>query len=83
MSLIGQEAPVKIRGSVMAMNSMLGALGILIFTLVGGRLYDQVAPWGPFVFAGAYQTIVLIAAIIIRMVSPGSMLKEGNKEQPV
>jgi len=79
MSLIGQEAPVKVRGSVMAMNSILGALGILIFSLVGGRLYDQVAPWGPFVFAGAYQTIVLIAAIIIRMVAPGYMFNDSNK----
>lgn len=71
LSLVGQEAPVKERGSVIAMNSICGAFGILIFSVVGGRLFDQVAPWAPFVLAGAYQALLLIAAVIIRFVAPG------------
>ena len=38
MALIGQEAPVRERSSVIAGSSMCGALGILVFTAVGGRL---------------------------------------------
>jgi len=80
--LVGQEAPVKTRGSIVAMMSIFGALGILIFSVVGGRLFDQVAPWGPFVFAGAYQSILLVVAIIIRFVSPGKMMIAGDNGQP-
>ena len=71
LGLAGQEAPVKERGSIMAMNSMIGAFGILIFSVIGGRMYDQIGPWGPFVLAGAYQAILLGAAIVIRIVAPG------------
>jgi MFS family permease len=82
LSLAGQEAPVRERGSVMAMNSIFGALGILIFSVVGGRLFDQVAPWAPFVFAGAYQTLLLVAAIVIRLVAPGRDLTAGKASVP-
>jgi MFS family permease len=78
LSLVGQEAPVRERGSVMGMNSIMGALGILIFSVVGGRLFDQVAPWAPFVFAGVYQTALLVVAIIIRLVAPGRNLTVGK-----
>jgi MFS family permease len=71
LSLLGQEAPVAERGSVIAMSSMCGAVGILVFTLVGGRLFDAYAPWAPFVLAGAYQVVLLIVAVIIRFKSPG------------
>ena len=71
LSLLGQEAPVAERGSVIAMSSMCGAFGILLFTLVGGRLFDAYAPWAPFVLAGAYQVVLLIVAVIIRFKSPG------------
>jgi MFS family permease len=82
LSLAGQEAPVRERGSVMAMNSIFGALGIMIFSVVGGRLFDQVAPWAPFVFAGAYQTLLLVAAIVIRLVAPGRDLTAGKASVP-
>jgi len=71
LSLVGQEAPVSERGSVIAMNSMCGSVGILVFTLVGGRLFDSWAPWAPFAMVGAYQVVLLIAAVIIRFVAPG------------
>ncbi len=74
--LVGQEAPTSERGSVIAMNSMFGAVGILVFTLVGGRLFDNFAPWAPFVMAGAYQVLLLVAAVIIRFVAPGRNIND-------
>jgi len=71
LSLVGQEAPISERGSVIAMNSICGAIGILVFTVIGGRLFDLYAPWAPFVLAGAYQVVLLIVAVIIRIVAPG------------
>ncbi len=78
LGLVGQEAPVKERGSVVAMNGMFGALGILILSLVGGRLFDSVGPWAPFVIAGAYQVLLLLWAIWIRIYRPGPKLVESR-----
>jgi len=71
LSLVGQEAPVSERGSVLAMYGMFGALGILIFTKWGGMAYDAWGPWAPFVMAGLYQVGLLGAAIVVRRVRPG------------
>lgn len=72
MALIGQEAPMRERSSVIAGSSMCGAFGILVFTTVGGRLFDAWGPWAPFVLAGAYQSILLVVAIGLRLVAPGA-----------
>jgi len=71
LSLVGQEAPIRERGSVIATASMFGAIGILIFTKWGGILFDAWGPWAPFVLAGAYQFLLLFVAIVIRIVAPG------------
>jgi predicted MFS family arabinose efflux permease len=81
LALIGQEAPPRERASVIAMNSWCGALGILLFTVVGGRLFDAWGPWAPFVAAGVYQVFLLIAAFIIRLRSPGLSVEEQRKIQ--
>lgn len=71
MALIGQEAPVRERSSVIAGSSVAGAAGILVFTAVGGRLFDSWGPFAPFVLAGGYQLLLLVAATIIRVLAPG------------
>ena len=71
LALVGQEAPPKERGSVIALNGMFGAFGIMILTVIGGRLFDAWGPSAPFLLAGAYQAILFIAAITIRIVAPG------------
>jgi hypothetical protein len=53
----------------------------LILTVVGGRLYDAWGPWAPFVLAGAYQVVLLIVAIIIRIVAPGISVAEQKQIQ--
>ena len=71
LSLVGQEARVAERGSVLAMFGMFGAVGILVFTKWGGILFDAWGPWAPFVMAGAYQTVLLGIALVVRTVAPG------------
>ena len=71
MALIGQEAPVRERSSVIAGSSVCGAVGIIIFTGIGGRLFDAWGPWAPFVLAGAYQAVLLVAAVLVRVLAPG------------
>lgn len=78
MALIGQEAPVRERSSVIAGSSMCGAVGIIIFTGVGGRLFDAWGPWAPFVLAGAYQAVLLVAAVFVRWLAPGQERAASN-----
>ncbi len=67
LALLGQEAPARTRGSVIAFSSFVGAVGILIFSALGGRLFDAVAPWAPFLMLGVYQSILLAAAVLVRL----------------
>lgn len=73
LSLVGQEAKAKERGSVIATLSTFGALGVLIFSVVGGRLFDSWGPWAPFVIVGCFQVLLLVVAIAIRIVAPGTV----------
>ena len=58
--------PIRERGSVIATGQMFGALGILIFTALGGRLFDSWGPWAPFVLVGSYQATLLLLALVVR-----------------
>ncbi len=72
-TLIGQEAPRINRGSVVGMFSSCGALGILVASTIGGRLFDSIGPSAPFILVGVFNGIVFLAAIVVRIVSPGPM----------
>ena len=48
-----------------------GAVGILLATGVGGRLFDEWMQSGPFVFVGAMNFAVFLFALIVCKVSPG------------
>jgi len=74
MALIGQEAPVKERGSVIATGQMFGAFGILVFTGIGGRVFDAWGPWAPFFLVGAYQAVLLGAALLVRFTTPARVM---------
>lgn len=69
--LIGQEAPVAERGSVVGMFNVFGAIGILITTAIGGRLFDQIAPWAPFVLVATMNIVLVVAGLIVRWRAAG------------
>jgi MFS family permease len=66
-SLIGQEAPHDQRGSVLGAFNISGALGILIITAVGGRLFDAVDPRAPFVVVGSINVLLFFASLFVRL----------------
>ena len=74
-TLIGQEAPEIKRGSVVGMFGTCGAIGILVASSVGGRLFDSVGPTASFVIVGIFNGMVLTAAIVERILSPGPMME--------
>jgi MFS family permease len=69
-SLIGQEAPVTKRGSVLGAFNISGAFGILLITLAGGRLFDAVDPRAPFVVVGAINILLFAASLYVRLKTP-------------
>lgn len=73
-ALIGQEAPVRERGSVIATAQMFGAFGILVFTALGGRLFDAWGPWAPFFAVGVYQLLLMFFALAVRFRTEGRVV---------
>jgi len=77
-ALIGQEAPLAERASVIAMFNFCGAIGILVTSKLGGYLYDHVGPPTPFVMIGILNLVVVAAAVIVRARSPGPGPREAG-----
>lgn len=64
--LIAQQSPLKIRGSVIGIFNLTGAIGILVASLVGGLLMDNWMDAGPFVFFGFVALAVMIWAMAVK-----------------
>ena len=64
--LLGQEAPAEIRGSAFGMQSVFGAMGILLLSIAGGRLYDSVGPHAPFYAIAAANGAVFLVGLFVR-----------------
>lgn len=78
--LIGQEAPQAKRGAVVGMFNIFGAVGILIGVALGGRIFDAIAPWAPFMFVSIIATVVVLLAIVVRIKSPGPMPRPRGRK---
>lgn len=66
-SLIGQEAPADKRGSVLGAFNISGAIGILLITAIGGRLFDAIDPRAPFVVVGTINVLLFFASLYVRL----------------
>ncbi len=69
-SLIGQEAPVAKRGSVMGAFNIAGAIGILLVTAIGGRIFDGIDPRAPFVLVGVINILLFAVCVYVRLRYP-------------
>ncbi|MCY4477155.1 MAG: MFS transporter [Gammaproteobacteria bacterium] len=65
IALIGKEAPVRGRGSVIGLFSFFGALGIMGSGVFGGWLFDHWESYGPFVMVGCGNVVVFSLALIL------------------
>ena len=65
--LIAEQAPDRLRGSVVGLFTLSGAVGILIASVVGGYLFDHWLKTGPFVFFGAISALVLVWTLVLRL----------------
>jgi MFS family permease len=76
--LLGQEAPADIRGSVFGTQSFFGAVGILILSIAGGRLYDGIGPHAPFYAVAAANSLVLLAGLYVRAAEARAASKHSS-----
>ena len=66
-TLLGQEAPVDVRGAVFGLAGICASAAILFTNAIGGWLYDTVSRGGPFfLLAGVNLTIAVIGLGLIR-----------------
>ena len=65
-SLIQQQAPSRNRGSVIGFFSFCGGLGILVNSMVGGKLFDMISFTAPFVWLAVLNFIVVIVCVMMK-----------------
>jgi MFS family permease len=70
-SLIGKEAPDHGRGAVLGLFSLLGAVGIMVVGIVGGWLFDNWRPVGPFIYMAASNALLFVLASVIYFTTRG------------
>ena len=51
-----------VRGTLNGISFFFGTLGMTIFNYVGGVVFDEVAPWAPFMIVAGADAIVLVFA---------------------
>jgi MFS family permease len=66
-ALIGQEAPARIRGSILGVFNLFGAIGIAFCVGLGGWLFDHWYYNAPFMMMGVINASVLLFAIYVRV----------------
>jgi MFS family permease len=71
-SLIGKEAPDRGRGAVLGMFSLFGAVGIMVVGLVGGWLFDNWKPVGPFLYMAASNIVMVVLAVAVYLSTRGA-----------
>jgi len=65
-ALLGQEARAETRGAVVGVFGLLGGVGILFVTYVGGLVFDGLGRTAPFVMVALLNLLLLGAAALVR-----------------
>jgi len=66
-SLAGQEAPARIRGSVIGFYALCGSFGILSLSFACGLIFDAYSPNAPFIFMGCINLAIVFVALYVRL----------------
>jgi predicted MFS family arabinose efflux permease len=72
--MIGQEAPAENRGAVIGTFSVFGAIGVLVASGVGGRLFDNIGPGAPFIMVASATGLLAVGALVIRLREPAQLV---------
>ena len=64
--LIAQQSPARLRGSIIGIFNLTGALGIMVASKVGGELFDAWREAAPFIMFGGFALVVLFWGLMVR-----------------
>lgn len=62
-TLLGNNAPPALRGSSISVFALVGQLGAIAITFVGGIMYDKIGYSAPFIVVGALNLLVMFYCI--------------------
>jgi len=65
-ALLGQESDSPHRGAIVGVFGLLGGLGILVTTLLGGQIFDAISRTSPFIMMGLMNLALMLAALWVR-----------------
>lgn len=82
-ALLGQEANIKQRGAVVGAFNLMGGIGIMAASLVGGYIYDSIGHTSPFIMMGILNALLLIVGLVVRLRSgqPADMTESAPKNE--
>jgi MFS family permease len=63
-ALMGQEAPARSRGAIVGVFGLMGGLGILFATFVGGIVFDNIGRTAPFVMMGILNFALMLVVFV-------------------
>jgi MFS family permease len=66
-ALLGQEARASLRGAIVGVFNLFGALGIVVVSFVGGIIFDGYGRSSPFAMMGILNCALLLAALAVRL----------------
>jgi DHA1 family tetracycline resistance protein-like MFS transporter len=61
-------APPSMRGFVLGAFNTVGGIGMIFFVQIGGFLFDWIGPYGPFVFTGIGNLLIMLYAVWVMRV---------------
>ena len=64
-ALLGQEARGQYRGSIVGVFGQLGGLGILVSSLAGGYVFDEIGRTAPFIMMGILNAALMGLALLV------------------
>ena len=65
-TLLGEQAPARIRGAAVGVFGLVGTMGILFATYFGGQVFDKFAYSAPFTMMAGVNACVVILALLVR-----------------
>lgn len=63
--LLLRNADRQIRGVILGFGTACGFIGMLIFSIVGGILFDRIGPYAPFIFVGGLDALFFVFASLL------------------
>jgi len=73
-AILGEEAPVELRGSALGIFYFCGTLGVVVMSFVSGLLFDKVGYSAPFVMVGALNLVFALLAVALVLRRRGEIM---------